>query len=77
VRHMSSINSDIVPFVVGSALHRFGHADEITGPASYLRGMEGSEHRRVWVRGSRAEIQFAGPVTDVRLDPDEMFLLRR
>jgi hypothetical protein len=37
----------------------------------------GAERHRVWIRGTKTEVQFAGLVSGVRIDPDEVLLLRR
>jgi hypothetical protein len=37
----------------------------------------GPERHRVWIRGSGATVQFTGVVTEVRVDPEELLLLRR
>jgi hypothetical protein len=37
----------------------------------------GVERRLVWIRGSEAVVEFSGVVTEVRIDPDELLLLRR
>jgi Peptidase family M1 domain len=41
------------------------------------RTAEGTERHRVWIRGNGATVQFAGVVSEVRVDPDELLLLRR
>lgn len=38
---------------------------------------QGTERRRVWVRESKTKVQFAGVVSEVRIDPDEVLLLAR
>jgi hypothetical protein len=37
----------------------------------------GTERHRVWVRGELTEVQFSDAVSGVRIDPDELLLLRR
>lgn len=38
---------------------------------------QGIERHRVWVRESKTKVQFAGVVSEVRIDPDEVLLLAR
>jgi hypothetical protein len=38
---------------------------------------QGTERHRVWIRGREATVEFTGDVTEPRLDPDEVLLLRR
>jgi hypothetical protein len=38
---------------------------------------QGTERRRVWIRGSRTEVEFTEPVSAVRIDPDEELLIKR
>jgi hypothetical protein len=40
------------------------------------RTSQGSERRRVWVRNGEAALDYAQDVTQVRVDPDELLLLR-
>jgi hypothetical protein len=41
------------------------------------RTAAGAERHLVWTRGNGAAVQFTGVVTEVRVDPDELLLLRR
>ena len=41
------------------------------------RTAQGIERQRVWIRESKADVQFTDIVSDVRVDPDELLLLRR
>jgi aminopeptidase N len=38
---------------------------------------QGTERHRVWIRGREAIMEFSGDVTEPRVDPDEVLLLRR
>ena len=38
---------------------------------------QGSERKRVWIRGNQTEVLFTDAVADVRIDPDEVLLLKR
>jgi len=38
---------------------------------------QGTERRRVWVRNGEATLEYTQDVTEVRLDPDDLLLIRR
>lgn len=37
----------------------------------------GSQRKRIWLKGAETRVTFAAPVTSVKLDPDELLLIRR
>ena len=41
------------------------------------RTSQGTERRRVWVRNGGATLEYSGDVVEVRVDPEELLLLRR